>query len=74
MAIDGELTMLGVSQPMKLEIARITCGSNPASGKWRCGADASGMLQRSRFGLRTNLPFIGDDVRLRIRVEAYREN
>ena len=74
MAIEGELTMLGVSQPMKLEIARITCGLNPDSRKWRCGADASGMLQRSRFGMRINLPFVGDDVRLRIRVEAYREN
>ena len=73
-AIEGELTMLGMTQPMRLDIARITCGLNPVSRKWRCGADASGMLQRSRFGMRTGLPFIGDDVRLRIRVEAYREN
>jgi len=74
MAIEGRLTMLGVAQPMRLEIARVKCGLNPVSRKWRCGADASGMLQRSRFGMRTALPFIGDDVRLRIRVEAYREN
>ena len=74
MAIEGKLTMLGVTQPMRLEIARIACGLNPVSRKWRCGADASGMLQRSRFGMRTALPFVGDDVRLRIRVEADREN
>lgn len=73
-AIEGELTMLGVTQPMRLEIARIKCGLNPVSRKQRCGADASGMLQRSRFGMRTGQPFIGDEVRLRIQVEAYQQN
>jgi polyisoprenoid-binding protein YceI len=73
-AIEGELTMRGVTRPMRLEIARIRCGPNPVSGRWRCGADANGTLQRSRFGMRTSLPFIGDEVRLRIQAEAYREN
>jgi polyisoprenoid-binding protein YceI len=73
-AIEGELTMLGVVQPMRLEIARITCGLNPVSRKWGCGADASGTLQRSRFGMRSSLPFVGDEVRLHIQAEAYREN
>jgi len=70
-AIEGELTMLGVAQPMRLEIARIRCGLNPASRKQRCGADASGTLQRSRFGMRTGLPLIGDEVRLHLQTEAY---
>ena len=70
-AIEGELTMLGVAQPMRLEIARIRCGLNPASRKQRCGADASGTLQRSRFGMRSGLPLIGDEVRLRLQAEAY---
>ena len=70
-AIEGELTMLGVAQPMRLEIAWIKCGLNPASRKWRCGADASGTLQRSRFGMRTGLPFVGDEVRLRIQARTY---
>ena len=74
LAIEGELTMLGITQPMRLEIARIKCGLNPAPGKWRCAADASGTLLRSRFGMRTDLPLIGDEVRLRIQAEAYREN
>lgn len=73
-AIEGALTMLGVTQPMRLEIAQITCGLNPASSKWRCGAVASGTLLRSRFGLRTDLPLIGDEVRLRLQAEASRAN
>lgn len=71
-AIEGELTMLGMARPMRLEIARITCGLNRVSRKWRCAADASGTLQRSRFGMRASLPFVGDEVRLRIQAEAYR--
>jgi polyisoprenoid-binding protein YceI len=73
-AIEGELTMHGVTQPMRLEVDRIQCGSNPLSSKWRCGADARGTLQRSRYGMRSSLPYIGDEVRLRIQVEAYRKN
>ena len=73
-AIEGELTMHGVTQPMRLEVDRIKCGSNPLSSKWRCGADARGTLQRSRYGMRSSLPYIGDEVRLRIQVEAYRKN
>ena len=69
-AIEGELTMLGVTQPLRLEIARIQCGASPGSGKQSCRADASSTLQRSRFGMRASLPFIGDEVRLRIRAEA----
>jgi polyisoprenoid-binding protein YceI len=73
-AIDGELTMLGVTQPLRLEINRLKCGLNLAARKRGCGADASGVLRRSQFGLRNGLPFVGDEVRLRIQAEAYQEN
>ncbi|MBW8371507.1 MAG: YceI family protein [Thiobacillus sp.] len=73
-AIEGKLTMLGMAQPMRLEIARIQCVLNLASRKRRCEADASGTLQRSRFGMRTGQPFIGDEVRLRIQARTYPEN
>ncbi len=72
-AIEGELTMLGVTLPMRLEIARIKCGLNMVSRKRSCAADASGTLQRSRFGMQTGLPYVGDEVRLRIQTEAYVE-
>lgn len=73
-AIDGELTMLGVTQPMRLAVVRVQCGLSPASSKQRCTADANGTLRRSRFGMRTGLPFVGDEVRLRIRARTYPEN
>jgi polyisoprenoid-binding protein YceI len=70
-AIEGELTMRGVTRPMTLEISRIACGPDAVSGKRACAADARGSLRRSRFGMRSSLPFIGDEVRLRIQAEAY---
>lgn len=73
-AIDGELTLLGVTQPVRLDIARFKCGLNLASRKRTCGADATATLLRSRFGMNTGLPFVGDEVRLRIQAEASLQN
>ena len=70
-AVEGLLVMLGETRPMRLDIARFKCGLNLAVRKRGCGADAQGMLRRSEFGMQTGLPFIGDEVRLRIQVEAY---
>jgi len=70
-AVEGVLVMLGESRPMRLDVSRFKCGLNLASRKRGCGADAVGVLRRSEFGLNNGLPFIGDEVRLRIQVEAY---
>ena len=70
-AVDGSLVMLGEIRPLRLEISRFKCGLNLALRKRGCGADAQGSLRRSDFGLNNGLPFIGDEVRLRIQVEAY---
>jgi polyisoprenoid-binding protein YceI len=70
-AVDGILVMLGEIRPMRLEVSRFKCGLNLASRKRGCGADATGVLRRSEFGLSNGLPFIGDEVRLRVQVEAY---
>lgn len=70
-AVEGQLLMLGEVRPLRLEIARFKCGLNLANRKRGCGADALGTLKRSEFGMQQGIPFIGDEVRLRIQVEAY---
>lgn len=70
-AVEGTLVMLGETRPMRLEISRFKCGLNLANRKRGCGADATGSLRRSEFGMNNGQPFIGDEVRLRIQVEAY---
>ena len=70
-AVEGKLVMLGEIRPLRLEVARFKCGLNLASRKRSYGADAFGTLRRSEFGMQQGIPFIGDEVRLRIQVEAY---
>lgn len=71
-AVDGTLIMLGEARPLRLQISRFKCGFNLAKRQRGCGADAEGVLRRSDFGLDNGIPFIGDEVRLHIQVEAYR--
>jgi polyisoprenoid-binding protein YceI len=70
-AVDGQLTLLGETRPLRLEVVRFKCGLNLANRKRGCGADATAALRRSDFGLSNGVPFVGDEVRLRIQVEAY---
>lgn len=70
-AVEGKLIMLGEIRPLRLEVTRFKCGLNLANRKRGCGADALGVLRRSEFGMQQGIPFIGDEVRLRIQVEAY---
>lgn len=70
-AVEGEIVMLGEIRPIRLEVSRMKCGFNLANRKRGCGADVTGSLRRSDFGLNNGIPLIGDEVRLRIQVEAY---
>ena len=70
-AVEGSLVMLGERRPLRLDVTRFKCGFNLATRKRGCGADAQARLRRSDFGLSNGQPFIGDEVRLLIQVEAY---
>lgn len=70
-AVEGTLALLGQIRPLRLEVSRFKCGLNLANRKRGCGADAMGSLKRSDFGMNNGLPFVGDEVRLHIQVEAY---
>lgn len=69
-AIEGTLTMHGITQPLRLEIVRLSCESAPSATDRGCSADARATLLRSRFGMRTGLPLIDDEVRLRIQTRT----
>ena len=72
-SIDGTLTMLGVTKPLKLTVTSFKCGPNPFSKKPMCGADAMAMVKRTDFGMKFGVPAISDEVKLMIGVEAYPE-
>ena len=69
----GELTLRGVTRPLTLTIAGAKCGTHPVSKKALCGAEVTGVLKRSDFGMNASLPSIADDVRLTIEIEAFRD-
>ena len=72
--IEGNLTLLGVTKPLVLHVERWKCGPHPFSKKEMCGGNASGTLKRSDFGMKFGLPVaVGDEVKLIIGFEAYRE-
>mgnify|MGYP003346026141 FL=1 len=70
---EGELTLLGVTRPLTLAISQVKCGTHPYNKKEDCGALVSGNLKRSDFGMKAFLPIVGDEVTLRIQVEAWKD-
>ncbi len=70
---EGQLTLLGVSKPLHLKIEHFHCGIHPIALKNVCGADAVGIVKRSDFGMNAFLPVVGDEVKILVQVEAFKE-
>ena len=70
-AVEGSLTMHGVSRPVNLAIERFKCQPHFRHGREVCGADASATIDREEFGVdydKENGFFM--DVKLLITIEA----
>lgn len=75
-AIEGNMTMLGVTKPVTLNVDRWKCGSDMRTqGKrYQCGGNASGSFKRSDFGMKFGLPTaIGDEVKLWMSFYGFRQ-
>jgi polyisoprenoid-binding protein YceI len=71
--VAGQVTLLGVTRPLTLKIERWTCKDNPYSKRPMCGGNASGAVRRSEFGMKYGLPAVGDDIRLYVEFEGYKD-
>lgn len=72
--VEGELTIVGVTKPVTLNVTRINCGDHPMKkGTYVCGFDATGKIKRSDFGINYALPAVGDEMMLSFEVEAERK-
>ncbi|MBC7514119.1 MAG: polyisoprenoid-binding protein [Herminiimonas sp.] len=69
-AVNGELTMLGVTKPVALTINKFKCIMHPMLKKEVCGGDASAEFKRTDFGLSYATPRFAPEVKLQIQVEA----
>ena len=72
-SVDGEFTLLGVTRPLSLTVTNFVCGQHPRSKKEQCGANAVAQLKRSDYGMKAYTPIIGDDIKLMIQTEAYKQ-
>ncbi|MCX7156213.1 MAG: YceI family protein [Rhodocyclales bacterium] len=72
-AVDGNLTIKGVTKPVTLTVTSFQSMPHPMLKKDAIGANASAKLKRSEFNMGKNVPYVGDEVTLTIAVEAIKE-
>lgn len=72
-AVDGTLTLKGISRPVTLTVSSFHCMLHPMYKKEACGANASTVLKRSDFNMGKYAPLVGDEVTVTLPVEATRE-
>jgi polyisoprenoid-binding protein YceI len=68
--VTGDLTLLGVTKPVTLDVTLNKKGEHPMSKKPTVGLSAKGTIKRSEFGLSFGVPNVGDDVPIVIEAEA----
>lgn len=68
--IDGVLTIKGVSKPVTLTVTRFLAMPHPMLKKPALGADAFTTIKRSEFNAGKYAPYVGDEVRIDIAIEA----
>lgn len=69
--VDGTLTLLGQSRPVKLTASRFGCYMSPLINRQICGGDFETTVERSQWGVTWGIPFgFEDKIKLLVQVEA----
>ena len=68
--LSGNLTIHGITKPVSFDVTTNGIAVHPMSKKPTAGFDASTKIKRSDFGLGKYAPMVGDEVTLRITMEA----
>jgi polyisoprenoid-binding protein YceI len=69
-SIEGQLTIKGVTKPVTLTITSFQAMPHPMMKKPALGANAFTVIKRSEFNAGKYAPYVGDDVRIDIAIEA----
>lgn len=72
-AVEGNLTIKGISKPVTLSIASVLCMPHPMLKKDACGATATAKIKRSDFNMGKYAPYVSDEVTLTIPVESLKQ-
>ena len=72
-AVEGNLTIKGVTKPVTLTVTSFHSMPHPMLKKDAIGANATTKVKRSEFNMGKNVPYVSDEVTLTIAVEAIKE-
>jgi polyisoprenoid-binding protein YceI len=72
-AVEGNLTIKGVTKPVTLTVTSFHSMPHPMLKKDAIGANATAKVKRSEFNMGKNVPYVSDEVTLTIAVEAIKE-
>ncbi|VEB44310.1 Uncharacterized conserved protein [Chromobacterium violaceum] len=72
-AVEGNLTIKGVTKPVTLTLSSFTNKEHPMLKKDAIGANASVKVKRTEFNAGKYAPYVGDEVTIDIAVEAIHE-
>jgi polyisoprenoid-binding protein YceI len=71
--VEGNLTIKGVTKPVTLIVTSFQAMPHPLQKKDAIGANAFTTIKRTEFGMGKYAPNVGDDVRIDIAIEAFKE-
>jgi len=71
--LHGVLTLRGITRPVVLDLRINRIGRHTYSLAYVAGFSATGTIRRSDFGMKRMLPAVGDEVEIRLEIEAIRE-
>ncbi len=72
-AVDGKLSLHGITKPVHLVVDHFYCGMNMIAMKNVCGANATTTIKRSDFGVDKYAPALADEVKIVLQVEATKD-
>lgn len=72
-AIEGNLTIKGITRPVTLAVNSFQAMPHPMAKKDALGANASTTIRRTEFNAGKYAPFVGDEVTISIAIEAFKE-
>jgi len=67
--LTGDLSVRGVTKPVTLDVTINSAAMNPLNRREMIGFSATGILNRSDYGLTAYAPLIGDELSLTVQVE-----
>ncbi len=72
-AIEGDLTIKGITKPVTLQVTHFATMTHPMLKKDAIGANASTLIKRSEFNAGKYAPYVGDEVTITVAIEAVKE-